>query len=387
MLARAIMPLRLSSFFIIFAPLKFFRTMANNIILERLEGVKHRFVEVGELLTQQDILSDMKKYIRLNKEYKELQPIIEAYEEYKLTLSNIASTRELLSVEKDDEMREMAKIELEELNAKIPEMEEHIKMLLIPADPEDDKDAVIEIRAGTGGDEASIFAGDLFRMYSKYFENRGWKVDVNNYSEGTAGGYKEIVMSVSGEGVYGTMKYESGVHRVQRVPQTETQGRIHTSAASVVVLPEADEVDVEIRNEDIRKDTYCSSGPGGQSVNTTYSAIRLTHMPTGIVVTCQDEKSQLKNYEKALKELRTRLYNLEYQKYLDEVSRKRKTMVSTGDRSAKIRTYNYPQGRMTDHRINFTVYNLPSILDGNIQEVIDKLQMAENAERLKENNI
>jgi peptide chain release factor 1 len=361
--------------------------MANNIILERLEGVKHRFVEVGELLTQQDILSDMKKYIRLNKEYKELQPIIEAYEEYKLTLSNIASTRELLSVEKDDEMREMAKIELEELNAKIPEMEEHIKMLLIPADPEDDKDAVIEIRAGTGGDEASIFAGDLFRMYSKYFENRGWKVDVNNYSEGTAGGYKEIVMSVSGEGVYGTMKYESGVHRVQRVPQTETQGRIHTSAASVVVLPEADEVDVEIRNEDIRKDTYCSSGPGGQSVNTTYSAIRLTHMPTGIVVTCQDEKSQLKNYEKALKELRTRLYNLEYQKYLDEVSRKRKTMVSTGDRSAKIRTYNYPQGRMTDHRINFTVYNLPSILDGNIQEVIDKLQMAENAERLKENNI
>ena len=361
--------------------------MANNMILERLEGVKQRFIEVGELLTQQEILSDMKRYIKLNKEYKDLQPIIEAYERYKLTLTNISSTRELLSVEKDEEMREMAKAELEELNARIPEMEEEIKMLIIPADPEDDKNAVIEIRAGTGGDEASIFAGDLFRMYGKYFENKGWKVEVNNYSEGTAGGYKEIVMSVSGDGVYGIMKYESGVHRVQRVPQTETQGRIHTSAASVVVLPEADEVDVEIKNEDIRKDTYCSSGPGGQSVNTTYSAIRLTHIPTGIVVTCQDEKSQLKNYDKALKELRTRLYNLEYQKYLDDIAKKRKTMVSTGDRSAKIRTYNYPQGRMTDHRINFTVYNLPSILDGNIQEVIDKLQMAENAERLKASNI
>lgn len=361
--------------------------MANNIILERLEGVKHRFMEVGELLTNHEVLSDMKKYIKLNKEYKDLQPIIEAYEKYKLTLSNITSTKELLSVEKDEEMREMAKMELEELNARIPEMEDEIKMLLIPADPEDTKNAVIEIRAGTGGDEASIFAGDLFRMYSKYFENRGWRAEINNYSEGTAGGYKEIVMSVSGEGVYGIMKYESGVHRVQRVPQTETQGRIHTSAASVVVLPEADEVDVEIKNEDIRKDTYCSSGPGGQSVNTTYSAIRLTHIPTGIVVTCQDEKSQLKNYDKALKELRTRLYNLEYQKYLDNIARKRKTMVSTGDRSAKIRTYNYPQGRMTDHRINHTVYNLPSILDGNIQEVLDKLQMAENAERLKENNI
>ena len=355
------------------------------MILERLEGVKQRFVEVGELLTQQDILSDMKKYIKLNKEYKELQPIIEAYERYKLTLTNISSTKDLLGVEKDEEMREMAKLELEEMNARVPLMEEEIKLLLIPADPEDDKNAVIEIRAGSGGDEASIFAGDLFRMYGKYFENRGWKAEINNYSEGTAGGYKEIVISVTGNGVYGIMKYESGVHRVQRVPQTETQGRIHTSAASVVVLPEADEVDVEIKTEDVRKDTYCSSGPGGQSVNTTYSAIRLTHIPSGLVVTCQDEKSQLKNYDKALKELRTRLYNLEYQKYLDEISKKRKTMVSTGDRSAKIRTYNYPQGRMTDHRINFTVYNLPSILDGNIQEVIDRLQMAENSERLKEN--
>lgn len=361
--------------------------MASNMILERLEGVKQRFVEVGELLTNQEVLSDMERFIGLNKEYKSLQPIIEAYEKYKLTLSNISSTKELLATEKDEEMREMAKSELEKLNSQLPEMEEEIKLLLIPADPEDDKDAVIEIRAGTGGDEASIFAGDLFRMYTKFFEIKGWKAEINRYSEGTAGGYKEIVMSVSGDGVYGIMKYESGVHRVQRVPQTETQGRIHTSAASVVVLPEADEFDVEIKNEDIRKDTYCSSGPGGQSVNTTYSAIRLTHIPTGIVVTCQDEKSQLKNYEKALSELRTRLYNLEYQKYLDDISHRRKTMVSTGDRSAKIRTYNYPQGRMTDHRINLTIYNLPSILDGNIQEIIDKLQMAENAERLKESNI
>jgi peptide chain release factor 1 len=361
--------------------------MTNNIILERLEGVKQRFIEVGDLLTQPDILSDMKKYVKLNKEYKDLQPVVEAYEKFRLALSNIESTKQLLATEKDDEMREMAKMELEQLTSQLPEMEEEIKMLIIPADPQDDKNAVMEIRAGTGGDEASIFAGDLFRMYCKYFESRGWKYEVNNLSEGTAGGYKEIVMNVTGDKVYGIMKYESGVHRVQRVPQTETQGRIHTSAASVVILPEADEFDVDLRQEDIRKDTYCSSGPGGQSVNTTYSAIRLTHIPSGIVVTCQDEKSQLKNYDKALKELRTRLYNLEYQKYLDEVSHKRKTMVSTGDRSAKIRTYNYPQGRMTDHRINLTIYNLPSIMDGNIQEVLDKLQMAENAERLKESNI
>jgi len=361
--------------------------MANNMILEKLRGVKQRFVEVGELLTHPEILADMEKYVKLNKEYKSLEPIIDAYEKYKLTLENIASAKELLTTEKDEEMREMAKAELESLSELVPDMEEDIKYLLIPADPEDEKNAVVEIRAGTGGDEASIFAGDLFRMYTKFFEQQGWRATINRYTEGTAGGYKEIVISVSGEGVYGIMKYESGVHRVQRVPQTETQGRIHTSAASVVVLPEADEFDVEIRSEDIRKDTYCSSGPGGQSVNTTYSAIRLTHIPTGIVVTCQDEKSQLKNYDKALAELRTRLYNLEYQKYLDDISHKRKTMVSTGDRSAKIRTYNYPQGRMTDHRINYTLYNLPSILDGNIMEVIDRLQMAENAERLKESNL
>jgi peptide chain release factor 1 len=361
--------------------------MANNMILEKLDGVRSRFIEVGELLTQPAILSDMKRYIKLNKEYKELSPIVESYDRYKLALSNLSSSRELLSSEKDEELREMAKAEIDELTQKLPEMEEEIKILLVPADPEDSKNAVMEIRAGTGGDEASIFAGDLFRMYSKFFENKGWRVDVTSASEGTAGGYKEVVFNVQGDGVYGIMKYESGVHRVQRVPQTETQGRIHTSAASVVVLPEADEFDIDLRTEDIRKDTYCSSGPGGQSVNTTYSAIRLTHIPSGIVVTCQDEKSQLKNYDKALKELRTRLYNLEYQKYLDEVSQRRKTMVSTGDRSAKIRTYNYPQGRMTEHRINLTIYNLPSIMDGNIQEVLDKLQMAENAERLKESTI
>jgi peptide chain release factor 1 len=266
-------------------------------------------------------------------------------------------------------------------------LEEEIKVLLLPKDPEDEKNAIVEIRAGTGGDEASIFAGDLFRMYTKFFESKGWKASTTSFTEGTVGGYKEIIIDVSGEGVYGIMKYESGVHRVQRVPQTETQGRVHTSAATVAVLPEAEEFDVEIKAADIRKDTYCSSGPGGQSVNTTYSAIRLTHIPTGIVVTCQDEKSQLKNLDKAMKELRTRLYNLEYQKHIDEISTQRKTMVSSGDRSAKIRTYNYPQGRVTDHRINLTLYNLQSIINGDLQEIIDKLQMAENAERLKESGI
>jgi len=358
--------------------------MAKNMILERLLGVKSRFVEVGELLTSADVMTDMKRYIKLNKEYKELKPVVEAYERYKSALDNLDSARVLLATEKDEEMREMAKAEIDNLLETIPEMEEEIRFLLLPADPEDEKNAVMEIRAGTGGDEASIFAGDLYRMYSKYIESMGWKMELNYYTEGTAGGYKEIVFNVTGDGVYGILKYESGVHRVQRVPQTETQGRIHTSAATVAVLPEACEFDIEIRSEDIRKDTYCSSGPGGQSVNTTYSAIRLTHIPTGLVVTCQDEKSQIKNLEKAMRELRTRLYNLEYQKYLDEISHKRKTMVSTGDRSAKIRTYNYPQGRVTDHRINLTLYNLTSVLDGNIQELIDKLQMAENAERLKE---
>ncbi len=329
-------------------------------------------------------MADMKHFVKLNKGYKELEPVVNSYKTYKNLLENIENAKEILANEKYPEFREMAKEELEELQPKLKEMEEQIRLLLIPKDPQDSKNAVMEIRAGTGGDEASIFAGDLFRMYQKYCETRGWKVDIVELNEGTSGGFKAIVCNVIGTGAYGTLKFESGVHRVQRVPKTETQGRIHTSAASVVVLPEADEFDVELHDKDIRKDTYCSSGPGGQSVNTTYSAIRLTHIPSGIVVTCQDEKSQIKNLAKAMKVLRTRLYEKEYNKYLEEMSSKRKTMVSTGDRSAKIRTYNWPQGRVTDHRIGLTLYNLQAIIDGNIQELINKLQMAENAERLKE---
>jgi len=357
--------------------------MEDNSILKRLEGLRHKFEEIGQQITDPAVIADMKRYISLNKEYRELEPIVEAYEKYKNILSNIDSSREILATEKDEEMREMAKSELDTLTQEQTKLEDDIKFLLLPADPQDSKNAVLEIRAGTGGDEASIFAGDLFRMYTKYIENKGWKYEVTNVSEGSVGGYKEIVLNVTGNGVYGVLKYESGVHRVQRVPQTETQGRVHTSAATVAVLPEAEEFDIDLRTEDIRKDTFCASGPGGQSVNTTYSAIRLTHIPSGIVVQCQDQKSQLKNYDKALAELRTRLYNLEYQKYMDEISQKRKTMVSTGDRSAKIRTYNYPQGRVTDHRINLTMYNLSAIVNGDIQEIIDKLQLAENAERLK----
>ena len=361
--------------------------MAKNLILDKLEGVKVRFEEVSQLLTQPNIINDMKRYVHLNKEYKELEPIVTSYKEYKNLLSNIADAKQILATEKDEEMRSMAKEEIDQMLEKVEPLEEEIKILLLPADPEDDKNAVLEIRAGTGGDEASIFAGDLYRMYIKFSEIMGWKIAVTDYTEGTVGGYKEIIMTVSGEGVYGILKYESGVHRVQRVPQTETQGRVHTSAATIAVLPEADEFDIELKMEDIRKDTYCSSGPGGQSVNTTYSAIRLTHIPTGVIVTCQDEKSQIKNYEKALRELRTRLYNIEYQKRMDAIAAKRKTMVSSGDRSAKIRTYNYPQGRVTDHRINLTMYNLQAILNGDIEEIIDKLQMAENAERLKESGL
>jgi peptide chain release factor 1 len=331
-----------------------------------------------------DIMSDMKRYVKLNKDYKDLQPVIAAYKEYKDVLGNIANCKEILNTEKDEEFREMAKLELAEFTSKRDSMEEEIRLMLIPADPQDGKNAVVEIRGGTGGDEASIFAGDLFRMYTHYCEKRNWKIEIVDYTEGTAGGYKEIVFNVMGENVYGQLKYESGVHRVQRVPQTETQGRVHTSAASVVVLPEAEEFDVELKQSDIRKDTFCSSGPGGQSVNTTYSAIRLTHIPTGIVVSCQDQKSQIKNLEKAMVVLRTRLFEREYNKYLEEMSSKRKTMVSTGDRSAKVRTYNYPQSRVTDHRIGYTMYNLSAYMDGDIQDLIDALQLAENAERLKE---
>lgn len=361
--------------------------MSENAILSKLEGVKHKFDEVGQQITDPAAIADMKKFVSLNKEYRELEPIVEAYDRYKNLLSNLEDAKAILTTEKDDELREMAKIEVDQLEEEQPKLEEEIKLLLIPKDPQDSKNAILEIRAGTGGDEASIFAGDLFRMYSKFIEKKGWKAEVTNTSEGTVGGFKEVVMKVTGNGVYGVLKYESGVHRVQRVPQTETQGRVHTSAASVVVLPEAEEFDIDLNMNDIRKDTFCASGPGGQSVNTTYSAIRLTHIPSGIVVQCQDEKSQLKNFDKALAELRTRLYNMEHQKYLDEIAGQRKTMVSTGDRSAKIRTYNYPQSRVTDHRINYTMYNLPVFMDGEIQEVIDQLQLAENAERLKESEL
>ncbi|MEI6173191.1 MAG: peptide chain release factor 1 [Bacteroidota bacterium] len=353
-------------------------------MLDKLKAIKVRYDSVQEQMNEPSAMSDMKNYIKLSKDYKELQPIMEAYEVYKSILSNIDHAKDIIHNEKDEEFRSMAKEELNILTAEKDKLEENIRMMLVPADPEDGKNAVIEIRAGTGGDEASIFAGDLYRMYSKYAETKRWKVELVDFTDGTMGGFKEIIFNIMGENVYGLMKYESGVHRVQRVPQTETQGRVHTSAATVAVLPEADEFDVEIKQSDVRKDTFCSSGPGGQSVNTTYSAIRLTHVPSGIVVSCQDEKSQIKNFEKAMKVLRTRLYELEHQKYLDEISKKRKTMVSTGDRSAKIRTYNYPQSRVTDHRINMTLYNLPVVLDGEVQPLIDALQLAENAERLKE---
>lgn len=353
------------------------------MIIEKLDGVIERYRLISEQITDPDVMSDMKRYIQLSREYKELGPIVTAAENYKTASSNLQEAKNILATEKDEDLREMAKGEIDEIEPKMADMEEVIKLLLIPADPQDAKNAIVEIRGGAGGDEAAIFAGDLMRMYLKFFERKGWKADITSQNEGTAGGYKEVVIKVVGEGVYGILKYESGVHRVQRVPQTETQGRVHTSAASVAVLPEAEEFDVEIKTDDIRKDTFCASGPGGQSVNTTYSAIRLTHIPSGIVVQCQDQKSQLKNYDKAFAELRTRIYNLEYQKYLDEISSKRKTMVSTGDRSAKIRTYNYPQGRMTDHRIGYNMHNLPTFLDGDIQEVLDKLQFAENAERLQ----
>ena len=358
--------------------------MSDNSLLEKLETFYIRFREIGQLITDPEVIQDMNRFVKLNKEYRDLEQIVEAGDELKRAVSSYDEAREILNTETDKELKEMAEMEIEELDAKIPELESKVKMLLVPADPEDSKNVILEIRAGTGGDEASLFAGDLFRMYTKFCESKRWKIEITNYSEGTSGGYKEIVANITGDGVYGIMKYESGVHRVQRVPATETQGRVHTSAATVAVLPEAEEVDVVLNPADIRKDTYCSSGPGGQSVNTTYSAIRLTHIPTGIVVTCQDEKSQLKNLAKAMTELRSRIYAIEHQKYLDEIASKRKTMVSTGDRSAKIRTYNYPQGRVTDHRINLTLYNLAAVMDGELGEIIEKLQIEENTEKLKE---
>jgi peptide chain release factor 1 len=353
-------------------------------MLEKLQIVKQRFDEVSDLIIQPDIITNQKRYIQLNKEYKDLRVLMEKRTEYVSLTENINEAEEIISEGSDAEMVEMAKMELDEAKERIPLLEEEIKFLLIPKDPEDTKNAVMEIRAGTGGDEASIFAGDLFRMYTKYCEGRGWKTSIVDFSEGTSGGFKEIQFEITGDDVYGILKFEAGVHRVQRVPQTETQGRVHTSAATVMVFPEAEEFDVQIEMKDVRIDYFCSSGPGGQSVNTTYSAVRLTHVPTGLVAQCQDQKSQHKNKEKAFKVLRSRLYDLELAKKQAEDAAKRGSMVTSGDRSAKIRTYNYSQGRVTDHRINLTLYDLSNIINGDIQKIIDELQLVNNTEKLKE---
>lgn len=353
-------------------------------MLDRLNIVKQRFDEISDLIIQPDVISDQKRYVALNKEYKELKKLVEKREEYKKLVDNIEEAREIIADGSDAEMVEMAKMQLEEANEALEPLEDEIKFLLIPKDPDDAKNVVMEIRAGTGGDEASIFAGDLQRMYSKFCESKGWKVNVVDFNEGTAGGYKEIILEINGEDVYGTLKFEAGVHRVQRVPQTETQGRVHTSAATVMVLPEAEEFDVELDMSDVNIIRTTSTGPGGQSVNTTYSAIQLQHIPTGLEVRCQDEKSQHKNLEKAIKVLRSRLYERELAKKMEEDSAKRKSMVSSGDRSAKIRTYNYAQGRVTDHRIGLTLYDLSNIINGDIQRIVDELMVAENTEKLKE---
>ncbi len=353
-------------------------------MLDQLEAIRERFDEVAQQIVQPEVVSDQKRFMKLSKEYKDLEKIVNQYQAYKQLLEEIDNAKQIIATEKDEDFRELAKAELDELTPRREPMEEVLKEMLIPKDPNDSKNVILEIRGGTGGDEAAIFAGDLFRMYQRFCEKMGWRMSLVDYTEGTSGGYKEIITEVEGEDVYGKLKFESGVHRVQRVPATETQGRIHTSAASVAVLPEAEEVDVELNMNDIRKDTFCSSGAGGQSVNTTYSAVRLTHLPTGLVVQCQDERSQLKNFDKALTVLRSRLYEIELQKHNDAIASQRKTMVGSGDRSDKIRTYNYPQSRVTDHRIGMTVYNLPAVMDGGISEFIEQLRITENAERLKE---
>ncbi len=353
-------------------------------MLDKLRIVKQRFDEVSDLIIQPDIISDQKRYIKINKEYKDLGIVMEKAKEYELLLGNIEEAKEIIKDGSDREMVDMAKMEIDEAQKRIPQLEEEIKFLLIPKDPEDAKNVIVEIRAGTGGDEASIFAGDLYRMYTKFCADKSWKTDVEDYSEGTSGGFKEIIFSISGSDVYGDMKFESGVHRVQRVPQTETQGRVHTSAATVMVLPEAEEFDIELNMSDVRVDYFCSSGPGGQSVNTTYSAVRLTHIPTGLVAQCQDQKSQHKNKDKALKVLRSRLYEMELEKKLAADAAKRNSLVSSGDRSAKIRTYNYPQGRVTEHRIGLTLYDLQNVINGDIHKIVEELKLAENTEKLKE---
>ncbi len=352
-------------------------------LLKKLEAINYRFVEVGTLIVDPDIISDMDRYVKLSKEYRDLEEIVAAYKEYKNIFDNLKSSREMLDTETDPEMREMAKMEIDELEQKRPIVEENIKMLLIPKDPEDDKNAIMELRAGTGGDEACIFVEDVFRMYTMFFKEMGWKYEVINSSEGTTKGYKEISMSIEGMGLYGMLKFESGVHRVQRVPETESQGRVHTSAITVAVLPEAEEVDFELNMTDVRRDTFRASGAGGQHINKTESAIRLTHIPTGLVVECQDGRSQHKNLAQAISVMRSRLYQQELDRLHEERAAHRKTLVSTGDRSAKIRTYNYPQGRITDHRIGKTIYNLSAFMNGDIQDMIDSLKMAENAEKMK----
>ncbi len=353
-------------------------------MIDKLNIIKQRFDEVSDLIIQPDVISDQKRYVKLTKEYKDLKDLVEKRDQHIELTNNIQEALEIISEGSDAEMLEMAKMQLDEAKTHLPVLEEEIKVMLIPQDPEDAKDVVMEIRAGTGGDEASIFAGDLFRMYTKYCDSKGWKTNVIDLSEGTNGGYKEIHFEVTGKDVYGTLKFEAGVHRVQRVPQTETQGRVHTSAATVMVLPEAEEFDVQIDPKDVRIDFFCSSGPGGQSVNTTYSAVRLTHVPSGLVAQCQDQKSQHKNKDKAFKVLRSRLYDMELAKKQEADAAKRNSQVSSGDRSAKIRTYNYSQGRVTDHRIGLTLYDLQNIINGDIQKLIDELSLVENTEKLKE---
>ncbi len=353
-------------------------------MLDKLEAIKERYEYISEQLGDPDVVSDMKRYTKISREYKNLGEIVKAYEAYKNVLSNIATNKEILETEKDEEFREMAKMELNELEPQVKDMEENIKFLLIPKDPEDEKNAIMEIRAGTGGDEASIFAGDLFRMYTRYFDEKSWKYEIIARTEGSAGGYSKIAMEVNGPSVYGTLKYESGGHRVQRVPKTESQGRVHTSAATVVVMPRLEMEDVNVNKADLEWDTFRASGAGGQHVNKTESAVRVTHVPTGEVVECQDGRSQLRNREIALDRLYARLYQRQREEHESKVAGARKSLVGTGDRSGKVRTYNYPQNRVTDHRINLTLYNLSAIVDGDIGGIIDALRVADNAEKLKE---